>query len=420
MKFRRSLKSVTKAGTTPVGNLPANLRDSCVCVVGVGYVGESLLSHFGNVINAIGYDVSADRIETLQQKYRNNPRIQPTNNVADLAKGTFFFIAVPTPLREDNSVNLDIVQTAINNVVSYAQPGSCIVIESSVPVGTTRKLLGPYKSTFHCGMSPERIDPGRTSPSAEQIPKVISALTTRGMRHIFAMYALVYETLVPVSKPEVAEMTKLYENCYRMVNIAYVNEISDACHSHGIDPSEMIGAAATKPFGFEPFYPGLGVGGHCIPINPWYLFDNNKRLKVLETATKLMQDRPCKQARRFYAACRGRMVTDKTSDDLQRASNPRLLIVGLGFKNGQTNLACSPALAFAKQIKSLGSSRLTFYDPTISSEQVSWMEKLDDACFTTVYIESHFDGVVLCNKLETIDTAVLDELPKSYPFKSYA
>lgn len=420
MKLRGVLKSITKSGPTSVASLPANLRDACVCVVGVGYVGESLLSHFGNVVNAIGYDVSADRVAALQQKYRNNPRIQATNNAADLAKGTHFFIAVPTLLRDDHSVNLEYVQAAILNVTTHAKPGSCIVIESSVPVGTTRKLLGPHKSTYHCGMSPERIDPGRTSPSAEQIPKVISALTPRAMKHVFAVYALVYETLVPVSKPEVAEMTKLYENCYRMVNIAYVNEISDACLTHGIDPSEMIGAAATKPFGFEPFYPGLGVGGHCIPVNPWYLFENNKRLKVLETATRLMRDRPSKQARRFYAACRSKMAIDKTNGNVLETPNPRVLVVGLGFKNGQTNLHCSPAVDFAKQIKALGSSRLTFYDPLISSEQVGWMEKLDDHCFTTSYIESHFDGVVLCNKLESIDISVLDGLPKSYPFKTYA
>lgn len=236
MKFRGGLRSITKGGASPVASLSPSSQDACVCIIGVGYVGESLLAQFGNVVTAIGYDISTDRVAALRQKYINNPRIHLTNDPADLAKGTHFLIAVPTPLREDRSVDLDCIKSAISLIVAFAQPSSSIVIESSVPVGTTRRQLTPYKTAFHCGMSPERIDPGRVSPTAEQIPKVVSALTPKAMKHIFALYALVYETLVPVSKPEVAEMTKLYENCYRMVNIAYVNEIADACTGHGIDP----------------------------------------------------------------------------------------------------------------------------------------------------------------------------------------
>ncbi|KAK5078071.1 hypothetical protein LTR64_003525 [Lithohypha guttulata] len=421
MKFRGVLRSITKAGPTPVTTTSTTSKDACVCVLGVGYVGESLLSQFGNVVDAIGYDISQARIDTLRQKYRNSSRIKLTTNPAEIAKGTHFLIAVPTPLQDDGhgnkSADLHCVKDAINLIITHAQPGSCIIIESSVPVGTTRKLLTKHKSTFHCGMSPERIDPGRITPTAEQIPKVVSALTPKAMKHIFSMYAMVYETLVPVSKPEVAEMTKLYENCYRMVNIAYVNEISDACISHGIDPHEMIGAAATKPFGFQPFYPGLGVGGHCIPINPWYLFENNKRLKVLETATRLMQERPTRQARRFHTACQGRL--SKTDTVSETVVGPRILVVGLGFKNGQTNLACSPALSFAQTMSSLGTSRLAFYDPTISSDQVQWMEKLDERHWTQEYIESEFDGVVLCNKLKLIDSTWFDKLRKPL-FKDYA
>lgn len=243
MKFRGVLRSITKTGSaTPVSSISSGSRDACVCVIGVGYVGESLLAQFGNVVRAIGYDISPDRVAALRQKYIHNPRIHLTNDSADLAKGTHFLIAVPTLLREDHTVDLDCVKSAISLVVAFAQPNSSIVIESSVPVGTTRRLLTPHKTAFHCGMSPERIDPGRVSPTAEEIPKVVSALTPKAMKHIFSLYAMVYETLVPVSKPEVAEMTKLYENCYRMVNIAYVNEIADACVGHGIDPHVRLPA----------------------------------------------------------------------------------------------------------------------------------------------------------------------------------
>ena len=177
----------------------------------------------------------------------------------------------------------------------------------------------------------------------------------------------------------------------------------------------MIGAAATKPFGFQPFYPGLGVGGHCIPVNPHYLFENNPRLSVLKTATKCMQHRPIRHARRFHRACQGKLYH---ADVDPHSTGPRILVVGLGFKNGQTNLACSPALDFAKTIRELGSSRLAFYDPTIAADQVRWMEKLDDTCWRSDYLESQFDGVVLCNKVGMMDTSVLDDLHKPL-FKTY-
>ncbi|KAI6912549.1 UDP-N-acetyl-D-mannosamine 6-dehydrogenase [Hortaea werneckii] len=201
-------------------------RDPLVCVVGVGFVGEILLN-------------------------------------------------VPTLLKADWSVDTRHLESAIDMVTSHARPGSTIVIESSVSVGMTRQLLGAYTDRYFCGMSPERVDPGRTVPAAHDIPKVISALTPKALERMQEVYSKTFRTVVPVSKPEVAEMTKLFENCYRMINITYVNEIADACQKANIDVNELVDAAATKPFGFQAFRPGLGVGGHCIPINPFYLMANN-------------------------------------------------------------------------------------------------------------------------------------------------
>lgn len=392
----------SRAGSCPLVVGPMSPWDACVCVIGVGYVGESLLKNFAGSTNCIGYDISETRIAALQST-TSSKNVQLTTDASSLKKGTHFVIAVPTPLREDHSVNLDYVTSAIKTIVAVARPGSVIVIESSVPVGTTRRLLGPYKTIFNCGMSPERIDPGRISPSAAQIPKIIAALTPKALNAIYALYALVFETLVPVSTPEVAEMTKLYENCYRMVNIAYVNEISDACRGHGIDPQEMISAASTKPFGFQPFYPGLGVGGHCIPVNPWYLLQNNKRLPVLQLATELMLDRPSELAHRFFADC------------VKEASGtPRILVVGLGFKKGQASLSGSPAVSFAKTLSELGCAKLAFFDPSIAKADVGWMEKLDDPYWTASWIDARFDAVALCNQSDLIDISVVDNLRNAY------
>ena len=388
---------------------------TCVCVVGVGYVGESLLGQFSNVFDCIGFDISQDRIAALTSRLKVSSRVQLTNNEASLARATHFFIAVPTPLRSDNSIELCHIHSAIDTVLKYAKEGSCIVIESSVPVGATRKLLGPYQDRFNCGMSPERIDPGRTYPSAGSIPKLVSGLTDRALRQIVDLYSRVYESVIPVSTPEVAEMTKLYENCYRMVNIAFVNEMSDAAESHGINPQEMIAAASTKPFGFQPFYPGLGVGGHCIPVNPYYLFINNK-LPILENATRLMVSRPRKKAGTFHSRCLKKMMAKNLTNT---NTLPRMLIVGIGFKPNQSDVSQSPSLRFAERLRQLGCSKLAYFDPLVDAERVTWMEKLPLTSWNSSHIAAKFDGVAICNSQQNIDLTCLDKLPESLQVTSF-
>jgi nucleotide sugar dehydrogenase len=380
---------------------------TCVCVIGVGYVGQSLLENFGRIFDCIGYDISDNRIEELVSRrafeaISNN--IHLTTDESYLSRGTHYLISVPTPLKQNNTVNLDHVRSALRTVVQYARPQCCIIIESSVPVGTTRQILGPYANVFHCGMSPERIDPGRIIPSVEQIPKVVSALTKRSLKHINALYSQVFEKTVPVSKPEVAEMSKLYENCYRMINIAYVNEISDACSAHGIDAHEMINAAATKPFGFQPFYPGIGVGGHCIPVNPFYLLANNS-LPILEKATKTMLARPAKIAESFYQKC-----IEVKGD---RRVKPRVLIVGLAFKPGQKEISGSPALTFASSLHDLGCSKIAYYDPLVKDTKISWLEKVDKHNWNRAFVDAEFDGIVACIKQNDVDFKILQGLEKA-------
>jgi nucleotide sugar dehydrogenase len=405
MKIRNVLNS-RAVGAIPLTAWPSFGRNSsvCVCIVGVGYVGESLLTEFAKQFDTIGYDVSEERIQSLQSKHLASSA-SFTTNASHLSRGTHFLVAVPTPLREDMMPDLHCLASALQTVFLYAQSGSCIVIESSIPVGTTRRMLGPFKDRYHCGMSPERIDPGRATPSARQIPKVISGLTPRAVKKIATLYGAVYETIVPVSKPEVAEMTKLYENCYRMVNIAYVNEVSDACLAHGIDPHEMIGAASTKPFGFQPFYPGLGVGGHCIPVNPFYLIHNNRRMRVLELATSLMLQRPVQQAARFHRLCLNHSPTRPEGEVRQ----PRILVVGLGFKAGHASTDGSPAIEFAQRLFEIGCERLAFYDPS-KEQDTPWMEKLDAQSWNSQYVDVKFDGVAICNAHASIDLGAIGEL----------
>ena len=189
--------------------------EPCVCIIGVGYVGEALLREFGQVFNCIGFDISKDRLEDLGKSLKHLPNVFLTTDATRVREATHYLISVPTPLKKDRSINLVHLVSAISMTVSYARPGSVIVLESTVCVGTTRQFFNTYKDIYHCGMSPERVDPGRITPTAKEIPKIVSGLTSQALSVIQNLYAKVFDHVVPVSSPETAEMTKLFENCQR-------------------------------------------------------------------------------------------------------------------------------------------------------------------------------------------------------------
>jgi nucleotide sugar dehydrogenase len=241
-----------------------------VCVIGVGFVGESLVKVFSKNHRVIGYDTLPSRVDDLKTLFHNNTNVTIQNTTDGLESCDLFCISVPTLLRKDeetgkNYVDGSYIQAALETIKNKAKRGSTIVIESSVSVGMTRKLLNDLAKErgLFVGFSPERIDPGRIEPPAERIPKIVSGLDEESLHNVCRFYNRAFENIVKVSSLETAEMCKLYENCFRMVNIAYANEGADACKRFGIDPFEMIRACETKPYGFMPFYPGLGVGGHC-------------------------------------------------------------------------------------------------------------------------------------------------------------
>lgn len=249
---------------------------------------------------------------------------------------------------------------------------------------------------------PQRVDPGRTEPPARLIPKVVSGLDDicpGSLAAITRLYAPVFDTLVPVSRPEVAELTKLYENCQRMINIAYANEMADACVDLGIDPYEVCRAASTKPFGYQDYTPGLGVGGHCIPVNPWYLLSGCE-MPLLKQAAQKMNERP-RAAARSYVDNIGRHAG-------RNGSKPRVLVVGMGFKPGQSVLSYSPGLELARGLVE-GSNRLDvmFADPLVPQHALPQIRKLDD-CLWDVETLNGFDLVIVAMRQRGIDFGVLD------------
>lgn len=372
--------------------------DPNICVVGVGYVGEILLKESGSVFPAIEFDISEDRLEAIRPEFSSLKNVRLSSSPAILKEASHFCISVPTLLRLARSVNTDHLVRAIAMVTIHAHPGTTIVIESSVSVGMTRTLLGPYSTTFHCGMSPERVDPGRTLPAAHEIPKIISALTDPALLSMHKVYSQAFQTVVPVSKPEVAEMTKLFENCYRKINIAYVNEIADACVLQQIDIDEVVAAAATKPFGFQSFRPGLGVGGHCIPVNPFYLMANNN-LPLVQQTTDAAWSRPRLIAYDFLTQCKKRI-----------GGVPRILVIGMGFKPGQSVIDCSPAVAFAQELLTQGCDDLAFYDPLVAQSQLPGIRKLAEEHFDSENIRSAFDAIAVRVEQHGVDWVVLKRL----------
>ncbi|KAI9166470.1 UDP-N-acetyl-D-glucosamine 6-dehydrogenase [Paramyrothecium foliicola] len=390
-------------------DIPSGVIDSetepLVAVIGVGYVGEHLVGEFSKHYDVLGYDVSEARVKMLSDKFADNSRLRLTHSAKDIASATHFLISVPTLLLPDKTIDSSYLRSALAAVGLHARRGATVVIESSVAVGMTRELLGPLAKErgFFAGMSPERVDPGRFEPPAHAIPKVVSGLddvVPGSLDAILRLYSQAFDRVVPVSRPEVAEMMKLYENCQRMVCIAYANEMADACLSHDIDPYEVCRAAATKPFGYMPYSPGLGVGGHCIPVNPYYLLSNSQ-FPLLEAASEKMRARPAAIAQR---------AVDQLYRERRDGLRPRVLVAGIGFKVGQSHLANSPGLELAKALVLTDKVEVSWVDPLVTQEAVPQIPRLDVEDWNVESLQHHYDMVIVAFRQHGLDFSVLDKL----------
>jgi len=394
---------------------PAIVRtdtEPLVAIIGVGFVGLELVLSFASAYKVIGFDISKERIHNLRKQYTVKGSIGFTDNAAQLSAATHFLISVPTLLNPDKSIDSSALQGALAIVSKYARPGSTVVVESSVAVGMTRQLLGPIAASkgFFAGMSPERVDPGRTEPPVKRIPKVISGLDDvkpGSLDTIVRLYSAVFDNVVPVSQPEVAEMVKLYENCQRMMCIAYANEMADACAGFNIDPYEVCAAASTKPFGYMPFAPGLGVGGHCIPINPYYLLSNCS-FPLLQQAAQSMNNRPSVIADKLLASLG--VKSDRNED--KHTQMPRVLVVGVGFKRGQSHLSNSPGLQLARKLKESELVKVMFADTLVSQSAIPDIERLPDKQWNAETLDK-FDIIVIAFKQVDMDFNELNYLRKA-------
>lgn len=353
-----------------------------IAVVGLGYVGLPLAVNFAKSgYRVFGLDKDLDRVEKIKRRVSYILDVKAKEIVAVSRKkrfsaGTDFsalgevdvvIICVPTPLKRKYTPDISYILSAVRTIKSYLKKNMLIILESTTYPGTTEELIKPEleKSGLKAGrdfflsFSPERIDPGNKSFDVTRIPKVVGGLTPRCGQLTKALYEKAIKHIHLVSSAKAAEMTKLLENSFRIINIAWINEVAMMSHQMGINVWEVIEAAKTKPFGFMPFYPGLGVGGHCIPDDPLYLYWKAKHHGFSSKFIKLSADINTSMV--SYALGRLRKILKKKGKTLKES---KVLFLGVTYKRDVKDLRKSSALTFLELLES-ACRRVDYHDPVI-------------------------------------------------------
>lgn len=364
-------------------------REARIGIIGLGYVGLPLaLLYSEQKFRVTGFDIDARKVETLSKGGSYIYRIAPeeiqaakesgfsaTADYSRLEVMDAIIICVPTPLNEYHEPDLSFITDTTHAIAPHLRAGQLVVLESTTYPGTTEEVMVPILEKenraglsaarnaeltgreFFVAFSPEREDPGNTTVARRDIPKVVGGLNAQATELASALYGSIFNRTVPVSSPAAAEMTKLLENIYRCVNIALVNELKLLSLRMGIDIWEVIGAASTKPFGFHPFYPGPGLGGHCIPVDPFYLSWKAKewdfRTRFIELAGEINTNMPY----HVLASVSGALNTQKKS-----VNGADVLVLGIAYKKDIDDLRESPALTIIELLQKDGAN-VSYHDP---------------------------------------------------------
>jgi UDP-N-acetyl-D-glucosamine dehydrogenase len=362
-------------------------RQARIGIVGMGYVGLPLALLFsGERFRVTGFDIEERKVKTLNDGGSYIVRILPesiqearstgfraTSDYAEIDAMDAIIICVPTPLNEYHEPDLSYVTGTVESIAPHLHDGQLVILESTTYPGTTEEIVVPLiekgnrhglkvarneeEAGIHVAFSPEREDPGNDTVARHDIPKVIGGCGTTAAKLAAAYYGSIFRRVVPVSSPSAAEMTKLLENIYRCVNIALVNELKQLCLRMGIDIHEVIDAAKTKPFGFQAFYPGPGLGGHCIPIDPFYLSWKAKqfdfRTRFIELAGEVNINMPY-------------FVIDQLAEGLNRQrksiNGSKVLVLGVAYKRDIDDLRESPSLTIIELLRDKGAA-VAYNDP---------------------------------------------------------
>jgi UDP-N-acetyl-D-glucosamine dehydrogenase len=392
-----------------------------VAIVGAGYVGVPLAQVFADAGRSVVLlDVDEERVAMLNrgESYVEDVTSERLRQLVDgggltattdydvLRDASAIVIALPTPLSKQRQPDLSILVGATEQIAERLQRGHLVVLESTTYPGTTRDCLRPILERsglragedFNLAFSPERVDPGRTDYTTRNVPKVIGGVTEACTARAAELYGSAIDEVHPVSSPEAAELSKLLENIFRSVNIALVNELAQLCDRMGIDVWEVIEAAATKPFGFMSFKPGPGLGGHCIPIDPFYLTWKAREFdfytEFIELAGKVNENMP------YF--CRSLISQALNHGSEKSLKGARVLVLGVAYKADIGDVRESPALKIIGLLENAG-SEVSYHDPHVP--------ELRELGLSSVALEpSEYDCVVIVTAHSSID---YDELVKS-------
>jgi UDP-N-acetyl-D-glucosamine dehydrogenase len=354
-----------------------------IAIVGAGYVGVPLAQVFADAGHSVVLvDIQPERAEQLNRgesyvedvpsdalkQHVDAGRLTATTDYDALREADAILVALPTPLSDQREPDLTILLAASVDIAPRLQRGQLVVVESTTYPGTTRERVGPLLEAsgltagedFHLAFSPERVDPGRTDWTTKTTPKVVGGLTEECTRRARELYASAMDEVVTVSSPEAAELTKLLENIFRSVNIALVNELAQLCDRMDLDVWEIVDAASTKPFGFMRFEPGPGLGGHCLPVDPFYLSWKARQYdfytEFIELAGKVNANMP------YF--CRS-LISQALNHGAQRSlSGSKVLVLGVSYKADVSDTRESPALKLIELLRNAGAD-VAYHDPHV-------------------------------------------------------
>lgn len=405
-------------------------RDAHLAVIGLGYVGLPLLLEYARAgFKATGIDVDAEKtrligegisyigdVETTALKAAVDEGVlSATTDYSVLADADTVNICVPTPLRKTRDPDISYIVDAVEKIAKHLHKGQLIILESTTYPGTTEEVILPMLektglkvgSDFYLAFSPERVDPGNTDFNTKNIPKVVGGVTPQCTEVASALYGCTLTNVVTVRSAKSAETVKLLENTFRSVNIGLVNEVALMCDKMGIDVWEVIDAAATKPFGFMPFYPGPGLGGHCIPIDPFYLSWKAKlsgfEARFIELAGQINGAMPEHVVTKIAEALNGHRKS---------VNGSRVLVIGVSYKANVDDIRESPALDVMNLLRAKGAD-VVYHDPMVNGEspELAWSTNVElskdelSACDCAVVITGH-SSVDYASVLESADVVV--------------
>lgn len=400
-------------------------RKAKIGVIGLGYVGLPLIVEFAlKGFDSIGFEVDEGKAAAINdgrshivdvsdenvKKCVDGAKLAATTDFSKLADCDVIIICVPTPLRKTKDPDMSYILTAGGEIQKYMRRGQLIILESTTYPGTTDEVLQPMfeekgfklDEDFLLAFSPERVDPGNPQFQTHNIPKVVGGVSEDSTEVAAALYGQIVGEVHSVSSARVAEAAKLWENTFRAINIGMANEMAKLCNALGIDTWEVVRAAATKPFGFMPFYPGPGIGGHCIPLDPHYLswkarqhgFDS-QFISLAEQVNSTMPN---------YVV---ELVTNALNDDKKAVNGSKILVLGVAYKKDIDDMRESPALSIIDLLRADGAD-VSYHDPFVPevtfdhAYTIGDGEPLQNQEFTDELV-ANSDCVVICTEHSTVD-----------------